>query len=62
MAFGIRKSPPRNPNRPRACPESPRTLVGLACIAADNRPDDSRALLTEAAAIATSTGAHRVMR
>ena len=38
-------------------------LVGLAYIAAaDGRPDDARALLTEAAALADSTGAHRIMR
>jgi tetratricopeptide (TPR) repeat protein len=38
-------------------------LVGLAYIAAAaNRPDDARALLSEAAAIAQSTGAHRITR
>jgi hypothetical protein len=38
-------------------------LVGLAYIAAaDGRPDDARALLAEAAAIAESTGARRITR
>lgn len=38
-------------------------LVGLAYIAAaDGRPDDARALLTEAAALADSTGARRITR
>jgi tetratricopeptide (TPR) repeat protein len=37
-------------------------LVGLAYIAAaDGRPDDARALLTEAAALAGPAGAHRIM-
>jgi tetratricopeptide (TPR) repeat protein len=38
-------------------------LVGLAYIAAaDDRPDDARALLAEAGAIAEATGAHRITR
>jgi hypothetical protein len=38
-------------------------LVGLAYIAAaDDRPDDADALLTESAAIAQSTGARRITR